>query len=69
MSKLLVSILDVPLVLLEVVLDDVSLDADVGDDVLWVVLDLVRQPITGQYYAPVHQSEPSITWYSVSRYV
>ena len=29
MSKLLVSILDVPLVLLEVILDDVALDADV----------------------------------------
>ena len=29
MSKLLVSILDVPLVLLEVVLDDVALDADI----------------------------------------
>ena len=49
MSKLLNSLLDVPLVLLEVVLDDVALDADVGDDVLGVVLDLVRQPITGQY--------------------
>ena len=49
MSKLLVSLLDVPLVLLEVILDDVALDADVGDDVLGVVLDLVRQPITGQY--------------------
>ena len=69
MSKLLVSLLDVPLILLEVVLDDVALDADVGDDVLGVVLDLVRQPITGQYYAAVHQSEPGITWYSVSRYV
>ena len=41
MSKLLNSILDVPLVLLEVVLDDVSLDAHIGDDVLGVVLDLV----------------------------
>ena len=47
MSKLLLSVLDVPLVLLEVVLDDVSLDADVGDDVLGVVLDLVLRVQVG----------------------
>ena len=47
MSKLLASLLDVPLVLLEVILDDVALDADVGDDVLGVVLDLVLRVQVG----------------------